>query len=65
VKSHDVPVQMSGYIVAPGSHPRFAEAVAKFGPAGTFESIALQERFQPLFSERVLREARRRLDEST
>jgi hypothetical protein len=64
VKAHNVPLQMGGDIVAPGSRRRFAEAVARFGPSGTLGSIALQERFQSLFSDRVLREARRRLDES-
>lgn len=64
VKAHNVPLQMGGYIVAPGSHDRFAEALAKFGASGTLESIALQDHFQPLFSEPVLREARRRLDKS-
>ena len=55
--------KVEGWIVADGSRSVFDEVMQKLGQTGTVEHLVLKEKYQALFSDRVLAAARDRLAE--
>jgi hypothetical protein len=60
--TRSVPEAGEGYIPAPGSIRLFHEVVQKMPLSDTFEYLVMNPHYRELFSERVLEEARRRLE---